>query len=159
MYQVAWNDVQQWKMSIISWGLWKGHWAHFVKCLYACKVHNFRVIFKNIRLILDSFWSYKMQGLQSFQGLCPLDLYQGPTLDLLGGLQRPQTPSRKWQWPLVIAYYASDAMWVQCNYTAHGLFSFLPLTGHQLFWKFLLTGQELFPWVFPREHRSHTPNK
>ena len=80
-------------MSIISWGLWKGHWAHFVKCLFACKIHNFRVIFKNIRLILDSFWSYKMKGLQSFQGLCPLDPYQGPALDLLGGLQHPQTPA------------------------------------------------------------------
>ena len=80
-------------MSIISWGLWKGHWAHFVKCLFACKIHNFRVIFKNIRLILDSFWSYKMKGLQSFQGFRPLDPYQGPALDLLGGLQHPQTPA------------------------------------------------------------------
>ena len=114
IYQVAWNDVQQWKMSIISWGLWKGHWAQVVKCLFACKIHNFRVIFKNIRLILDSFWSYKMKGLQSFQGLRPLDPYQGPALDLLGGggLTAPPDPSCKWQWPLVIAYYASDAMWV-----------------------------------------------
>ena len=93
IYQVAWNDVQQWKMSIISWGLWKGHWAHFVKFLFACKIHNFRVIFKNIKLILDSFWSYKMTGLQNFQGLRPLDPYQGPALNLLGGLQHPQTPA------------------------------------------------------------------
>ena len=142
----SWNDVPQWKMSVLSWGLWKGHWAHFVKCLFACKVHNFRVIFKNIRLILDSFWSYKMQGLQNFQGLGPLDP--------LGGLKRPRPPavSGNDRWSL------HNSPPAQCEYsviTRDMDFSFLPLTGHQLLGKFLLTGQELFSMGL--SHRTPIP--
>ena len=39
-----------------------------------------------------------------------LDPHQGSAQDLLGGLQRPQTPSCIGQWPAVIAYRAHRTM-------------------------------------------------
>ena len=93
-----------------------------------------------------------MQGLQSFQGLCFLDPYQGPGPAGGGGglTASPRLPavSGNDRWSLHVAPLT------QCEYSViirDMDFSFLPLTGHQLFWKFLLMGQELFPWVFPTD--------
>ena len=95
-----------------------------------------------------------MKGLQSFQGLRPLDPYQGPALDLLGGLQHPQTPavSGNDRWSLHITPLT------QCEYSViiRDMDFFLPSTdGTPTFLEIFVDGTRTFSMGL--SHRTPVP--